>query len=88
MKITVVSSGVSMSFRFRYSEEAPCGSAIFRLRSKEAFTSSDVRSDPSENLRPSWRVHSYTVLFESVNSHDSAASGSGLLPPGGICIRF
>jgi len=77
-----------MLFMFASSEEAPFGSAILTLRSNEKTTSSAVRSEPSENFRPSRSVHSKTLLSLSVKSQLSAASGTALLPPGSIVSRF
>ena len=45
------------------------------------MTSSEVSGSPLENFRPSLSLQTY--VFGSVKSHDSAASGSGLLPPAG-----
>src|ERR687898_3480242 len=65
---TVLSSGASTLFMLARSDEAPFGSAISTLRSKENFTSSAVRSSPSQNLKPFFIVHSYVVGL--VKSHD------------------
>src|SRR5690606_29647296 len=70
LNFTVLSSGVSMFFRLASSVEAPFGSAIFKLRSNEYFTSDDVSSSPLENFRPSRNVQ--TKVFGFVYSHDSA----------------
>src|SRR4051812_34996219 len=81
-KMTVLESGASMLFMSASRDEAPSGSAIPTLRSYENTTSCAVSGEPSENLRPSCIVHSYVVGL--VKSQDFAASGTGLLPPGGI----
>ncbi len=88
LKTTVLGSGASMLFMFASSEEAPFGSAISMLRSKENTTSSAVSGEPSENSSPSRIVHSKVVLLLSVKSQDSAASGTASFPPGGTVIRF
>src|SRR5215208_5912021 len=85
-KTTVLSSGASTLFMFASRDEAPFGSAISMLRSNEHLTSSAVISSPSENLSPSFIVHSYVVGL--VYSHFSAASGTGLFSPGGMVMRF
>ena len=56
-KITVFGLGASVLFRFASSEEAPFGFAILMLRSNENLTSSEVRAEPSEKVRPSFSVH-------------------------------
>ena len=69
-------------------EEAPLGSAILTLRSKEKTTSSAVSGEPSEKVSPSLIVHSKVWLVLSVKSQFSAASGTALLPPGSTVRRF
>ena len=71
---------------FASSEEAPFGSAILTLRSNENTTSSASRVEPSENTLPARILHSKVV--SSVKLHDSAASGTGLVSPGGNWSRF
>ena len=54
-KTTVSLSGASTLFMFASSEEAPLGSAILTLRSKEKTTSSASSVEPSEKT-PSLRI--------------------------------
>ncbi len=62
LKTTVSSPFALTLFMLASSEEAPFGSAMSTLRSKEKTTSSAVRSEPSENFSPELSVHSKTVL--------------------------
>ncbi len=94
LKTTVVSSGVSMapsaivgffasgSMIEPSSDEAPLGSAIAMLRSKENFTSEDVSALPLENVLSARRMQ--VTVCGSSYSHDSAASATGVSPPAGI----
>src|SRR5215210_1527851 len=92
-KVTVVGSTTSTSLPVTlpassYSDPSrlagPFGWLIRLTRSKDAFTSSPVRSEPSLNVRPSRSVHVYVLGLS--NLHDSASAGSGLFPPGAIVI--
>src|SRR5262245_29577337 len=93
-KITVWSSGVSIAFgsterlpsglafaTLASRIDAPSGSAIAMFRSTLNFTSDDVSGLPLEKVSPSRSVH--WNVDGSVYSHDSAASPSGLVVPGG-----
>src|SRR4051794_5281198 len=84
-KMTVDGSGASMLFMSTSTEAAPVGLLMPTLRSKLNLTSSAVSGEPSENFSPSFIVHLNVVGL--VKSHDFAASGTGLLPPGGIVTR-
>ena len=74
LKTTVVSSGVSTLSRLYRRLDAPFGSAIFMLRSKENFTSELVRSWPLDHFRPDGSLTVYSL--GAVNSADSARSGT------------
>ncbi len=57
------------------------------IRSMEYFTASASSFSPLENFRFLLSVHRYAMLVASVNSHFSAASGSGLVLPVGKLTR-
>src|SRR5699024_2198425 len=61
-------------------EDGPFGSWIFTWRSKENFTSEEVRSLPLANFMPSLSLTSYFV--GSVKSADSAIAGLSSAGPG------
>src|SRR5215510_12104597 len=84
--VTVVGSVASTLLSDASSDDGPLGSAILSWRSRLNLTSSEVSSSPLENFCPALSLQTY--VFGSVKSHDSAASGSGLLPPAGTDSRF
>jgi hypothetical protein len=57
LKTTVFASGVWTVSSMGNMTAGPETSSIFRMRSKENLTSSEVRASPLLNFRPSWSVH-------------------------------
>jgi hypothetical protein len=85
VKTTVSVPLASTLDMFAMSEAGPFGSLILLIRLKEKTTSLAVSGSPLANLRPDFRVQVYSVGV--LKSHFSAASPTGLVPPGGTFIR-
>src|SRR5882724_1337377 len=84
LNTTVLSSEAVADTMLASSEAGPFGSLILTMQVNA--TSFAVSGSPLENLRPGFILHVYSVGW--VNEHDSAASGCGVLPPGGMVIRY
>ena len=82
----MLSSGAATDFMFASSEAGPFGLLILTTRWNENATSLAVSGSPLENFWPGLILQVYSVGL--VNEHDWAASGCGVVLPGGMSIRY
>ena len=80
-KVTVGPSALTEA-RVSNRGAGPTGDLIFRIRSKEYFTSSAVVFRPLGKVRPERRSQRYVFRSPRANAQLFAASGTGAVPPG------